>query len=526
MSSKQYFETVAAQWDRLRSSFFPESIREQALTAASVTAGAVAADLGAGTGFITEELLKRGVRVIAVDQAQNMLDQMKAKFGPEAAVEYRQGDAERLPIETESLDYAFANMYLHHVDNPPLAIREMVRILKPGGRLVITDLDEHRFEFLVTEQHDRWMGFKREDVRRWFQEAGLQDVRVESAQATCCADSDCTTERAEVGVFLAIGTKSRQMTDQKNTDERAINKPQESSGAPCCDLTLREQEEPFVAHTIRPTTQESPSKIKQLVREEYTKIAQQDGTKSCCSTSCCGDENVAVMADEYSRFEGYVPEADLGLGCGTPVEFARIKPGETVLDLGSGAGNDAFIVRSLVGETGKVIGVDLTEAMIMKARQNNAKLGFQNVEFVLGDIELLPLPSESVEVVLSNCVLNLVPHKARAFSEIYRVLKPGGRFSISDIVATGELPEKIRTAAELYVGCVSGAIRKEDYLSIISKTGFRNVAVLREKRVNIPQETLGRYLDVSEHASELHSVQEFGVPIVSITVYGEKPVEP
>ncbi|HXG39256.1 MAG TPA: class I SAM-dependent methyltransferase [Bacteroidota bacterium] len=207
MSSKHYFEEVAPQWDQMRSSFFPESIREKAVTAAGVTAGAVAADLGAGTGFITEELLKHGVRVIAVDQAESMLKQMKAKFGPKVSVEYRQGDAERLPIESGSLDYAFANMYLHHVENPARAIQEMARTLKPGGRLVITDLDEHTFEFLVTEQHDRWRGFKREDVRRWFQEAGLKEVKVESANATCCADSECKTERAEVSIFLAIGTR-------------------------------------------------------------------------------------------------------------------------------------------------------------------------------------------------------------------------------------------------------------------------------------------------------------------------------
>lgn len=207
MSSKQYFEEVAPQWDRMRSSFFPESVRGKAVTAAGVTAGAVAADLGAGTGFITEELLKHGVHVIAVDQAESMLKQMKAKFGPKASVDYRQGDAEHLPIESGSLDYAFANMYLHHVEDPARAIQEMARTLKPGGRLVITDLDEHTFEFLVTEQHDRWMGFKREDVQRWFQEAGLKDVKVESANATCCADSECKTERAEVNIFLAIGTR-------------------------------------------------------------------------------------------------------------------------------------------------------------------------------------------------------------------------------------------------------------------------------------------------------------------------------
>jgi ubiquinone/menaquinone biosynthesis C-methylase UbiE len=207
MSSEQYFEEVATQWDRMRSNFFPESVREKAVNAAGLKSGALAADVGAGTGFVTEELLKHGVRVIAVDQAERMLDQMKAKFGPNAPVDYLQGEAEQLPIESGSLDAAFANMYLHHVEHPDAALREMARTLKPGGKLVITDLDEHTFEFLVTEQHDRWMGFKREDVRRWFEEAGLRDVSVQSAHAACCADSECKTERAEVSIFLAIGTR-------------------------------------------------------------------------------------------------------------------------------------------------------------------------------------------------------------------------------------------------------------------------------------------------------------------------------
>ncbi len=207
MSSKQYFEEVAGKWDSMRSSFFPESVREKAVAKAAVQAGSVAADLGAGTGFITEELLKFGARVIAVDQAENMLQLMKEKFGPGASVEYRLGEAEQLPIDAEAVDYAFANMYLHHVEHPSEAIKEMVRILKPGRKLVITDLDEHNFKFLVTEQHDRWMGFKREDVKRWFEEAGLKNVSVESASATCSSTSQSASVQANVSIFLAYGEK-------------------------------------------------------------------------------------------------------------------------------------------------------------------------------------------------------------------------------------------------------------------------------------------------------------------------------
>lgn len=207
MSSKQYFEDVAGKWDEMRSSFFPESVREKAVEKAGVKVGSVAADLGAGSGFVTEELLKRGAKVIAVDQAEQMLEIMRKKFGSNAPVEYRLGEAEELPLQSGSVDAAFANMYLHHVEHPALAIKEMARILKPGGKLVITDLDEHHFEFLVTEQHDRWMGFKREDVKRWFEEVGLKNVIVESANAICSSQAQSATAQANVSIFLAYGEK-------------------------------------------------------------------------------------------------------------------------------------------------------------------------------------------------------------------------------------------------------------------------------------------------------------------------------
>jgi ubiquinone/menaquinone biosynthesis C-methylase UbiE len=207
MSSKQYFEDIASKWDDMRSSFFPESVREKAAAKAGVKAGSVAADLGAGSGFVTEELLKHGAKVIAVDQAEQMLEIMRHKFGPNASVEYRLGEAQRLPIESGMVDSTFANMYLHHVEHPAVAIKEMTRIVKPGGKVVITDLDEHNFEFLVTEQHDRWMGFKREDVKRWFEEAGLKNVSVESANAICSSEAQSADSRANVSIFLAYGEK-------------------------------------------------------------------------------------------------------------------------------------------------------------------------------------------------------------------------------------------------------------------------------------------------------------------------------
>jgi len=225
------------------------------------------------------------------------------------------------------------------------------------------------------------------------------------------------------------------------------------------------------------------------------------------------------MADDYTTLEGYNADADLGLGCGIPTQYAKIKEGDIVIDLGSGAGNDAFVARRYVGEKGKVIGIDFTEAMIEKARANVDKLGFNNIEFRFGDIEKMPVTANKADVVLSNCVLNLVPNKRKVFSEIFRVLKTKGHFSISDIVLDGELPENLKKAAEMYAGCVSGAIQKDEYIKIIHETGFVNISALKEKRILIPDDILLQYLD----QNELAQLKSSNLGIYSITVYGEKP---
>lgn len=207
MDSKDYFDEVAGQWDEMRAGFFPDAIRDKALAMAGVQAGDTAADIGAGSGFITEALLREGLQVIAVDQSETMLDVIHRKFAGAGKVDCRNGDAQSLPIADEAVDHVFANMYLHHVESPHEAIKEMGRILKPGGKLVITDLDEHNYEFLRIEHHDRWMGFKREDVRRWFEQAGLKNVVVDCVNENCCADSCSGTEQATVSIFVALGEK-------------------------------------------------------------------------------------------------------------------------------------------------------------------------------------------------------------------------------------------------------------------------------------------------------------------------------
>lgn len=264
------------------------------------------------------------------------------------------------------------------------------------------------------------------------------------------------------------------------------------------------------------------NQIKELVRQKYSEIALQDketNQSSCCGSGCCSTEVYNIMSDDYTALHGYNADADLGLGCGLPTQFAQIKKGDVVIDLGSGAGNDCFVARAETGETGKVIGIDFTEAMISKARQNAETLGFHNVEFRQGDIEKMPVTAGVADVVISNCVLNLVPNKDGVFKEIYRVLKPKGHFSISDVILVGNLPAKLKSDAEMYAGCVSGAIQKEVYLELIKVNGFENIIIQKEKPINIPDDILSKYLN----ETELSEFKNGKTGIFSITVYAEKP---
>jgi len=272
--------------------------------------------------------------------------------------------------------------------------------------------------------------------------------------------------------------------------------------------------------------------LKVAVRKKYGEIAKAVKGTSCCgpsvspvSSCCCGGGDptgkleFSFVGEDYRTLPGYQEDADLGLGCGLPTELALIREGDTVLDLGSGAGNDAFVARRAVGEKGRVIGLDMTPEMVERARANNKKLGFTNVEFVLGEIESMPIADATADVVVSNCVLNLVPDKAKAFGEIFRVLKPGGHFNVSDIVLVGELPETLRNQAALYVGCVSGASQKQEYLQGLVRAGFKDVKVQKERRVEIPREILLQYAS----PQELSAMEGSGTGIFSVTVWGEKP---
>lgn len=263
------------------------------------------------------------------------------------------------------------------------------------------------------------------------------------------------------------------------------------------------------------------NEIKEMVKQKYNKIALQDSeatTSSCCSSPKQRNKVYHIMGEDYTDMKGYNADADLGLGCDLPTQFAKISKGDVVLDLGSGAGNDCFVARVETGETGKVIGVDFADAMIEKARINAEKLGFNNVEFRQGDIEQIPVNSNSIDVIVSNCVLNLVPNKSAVFSEMYRVLKSGGHFSVSDIVLTGDLPDKIKNAAEMYAGCVASAIDKNEYLNYIEQAGFVNVTIQKNKPIIVPDSILKEYL-TEEEIKEYNSKETV---IRSLSIYAEK----
>ncbi len=263
--------------------------------------------------------------------------------------------------------------------------------------------------------------------------------------------------------------------------------------------------------------------LKKVVKDKYSDIAKAPRGSGCCGPTCCGTTEIdvsgyTVMKEGYENIEGYIPEADLGLGCGLPTEFAGIKKGDTVVDLGSGAGNDVFVARAITGDEGRVIGLDMTEEMIEKANSNKIKLGFQNVEFHLGDIEQMPFKNDIADVVVSNCVLNLVPDKRKAFSEIFRILKKEGHFCVSDIVIQGEMTEELQRSAEMYAGCVSGASKQDEYLQIIKEAGFNDIEIKKTKKIDLPEELLKEYLSadgIKEYKANLQGV-------FSITVTGYK----
>ncbi len=451
-SSSAYFASVAGQWDELRRGYFGPEVREAAIAKAYLRPEMAAADIGAGTGFISEALAPLVRRVYAVDASAEMLETARRNLAAFTNIEYHHAEGERLPFPDESLDAVFANMYLHHTADPLAAIREMARVLRPGGRLVITDMDAHEHAWLKEEMADVWLGFPRGQVRAWFEEAGLVNVVVDCTGQSCCAaPAEAERDEARISVFVASATRRIPRRSEVRRDYAAA-----AEGKPLCGCAP----------------------------------AQESAASGCCGAgasdegSCCGGSKYgAIQFDKgYSAAElAAAPQeaAEIALGCGNPLALAGLRPGEVVLDIGSGGGLDAFLAAQAVGERGRVIGVDMTPEMLQRARQAAERGGFTNVEFRQGYAEALPAAEGEADVVISNCVINLAEDKGLVFREAYRVLKPDGRLEVSDMVTSGPLPFELVMDEEGWSECITGALPEREYLDLAAQAGFGGMRVRR-----------------------------------------------
>jgi arsenite methyltransferase len=457
-ASSDYFERVAGQWDQLRAGYLKESVREAAIAKAYLRPEMMVADVGTGTGFVAAGLAPLVSRVYALDGSSAMLEVARRNLAAFSNVVFQVADGSTLALEDGSVDAVFANMYLHHCADPAAAIREMVRVLKPGGRLVITDMDRHEHEWMRREMADEWLGFERGQVKSWFRQASLVNILVDATSQSCCATSTADqAANAEISVFVATG--SRRVTGAREMVEASYGAVAESGKSGCgCSADVS--------------------------------VSSESG---CCSTaasgSCCASDNaMGLIQDDLAWVTGYTDEqlalvpaeaANLSLGCGNPTAMASLKPREVVLDIGSGAGIDAFYAARRVGTHGKVIGLDMTPAMLERARRSAEEAGFGQVDFRLGNAEEMPVESGTVDVVLSNCVINLCEDKGKVFEEAYRVLKDGGRLSISDMVSDGPFPLIWRSDPAAWAGCVHGALPEQEYLDLVRLAGFTDIKATR-----------------------------------------------
>lgn len=447
--SKGYFDQVAGQWDALRSGYFREALREAAIAKAYLHPEMEVADVGAGAGFMTEGLAPRVRKVHLLDGSAAMLAVAREKLAGFTNLEFHPADGLSLPLPDGSQDTVFANMYLHHCPDPLKAIQEMVRILRPGGRLVLTDLDAHDRAWFREEMADAWLGFERAQVRRWFEQAGLVNVIVEGSGESCqgeCQEGD----QAAVSIFVAAGTRRIQARElvQASYAAQALGASCGcSADASCCTPGL-------------------------VSLEEVGSVSWDGGYKT--------DDKAEIPAEA----------ADFSLGCGNPLAMAALQSGETVLDIGSGGGLDAFIAARRVGPNGQVIGVDMTPAMLQRARRAAKKGGFANVKFRHGYAEKLPVPEKSVDVIISNCVINLTEDKGKVFQDAFRALRFGGRLEVNDMVfgsspaAAGILPGQRATAAG-WAECIAGALPEGEYLDLVRQAGFRQVSVRRSTSAGV-----------------------------------------
>jgi len=459
-ASAAYFDRVAGEWDTLRAGYFQEEVREAAIGHAYLRPEMVVADVGSGTGFVAAGLAPLVSHVHVLDGSAAMLDVARRNLAGFNNVDFQQTDGHLLPLPDASIDAVFANMYLHHCPDPMAAITEMARVLRPGGRLVITDLDAHDHAWMREGMADEWLGFRRDQVKTWLRDADLVNVIVDCAGQCCAASQTVPADPAKVNVFLATGTRrvaGAREAVRAGYSTIAAGKSTSSSG--CCTPGAP------VALTAGETATGCGCAPKTPANAMPEMAAAPGQEIFIWDTGYTGDQMPIIP----------VEAAEISLGCGNPTALASLKPGEVVLDIGSGGGIDAFYAARRVGPTGRVIGVDMTPAMIERARRAAARAGFGHVEFRLGQAEAMPVEDGTVDVILSNCVINLCEDKGKVFEEAYRVLRPGGRLAISDVVTDGPLPMRVRGDAEQWAGCVNGALPEREYLDLVRAAGFTEV---------------------------------------------------
>jgi ubiquinone/menaquinone biosynthesis C-methylase UbiE len=454
-------------------------VRDAAIRRAYLRPEFVVADVGAGTGFIAAGLASQVQKVYVLDGSEAMLAQARDNLAGHANVVFHVSDGSVLPLPDRSVDAAFANMYLHHCTDPAAAIREIVRILRPGGRLIITDMDQHDHAWMRAEMADEWLGFERGQVKAWLRDAGLVNVIVECSDVSCCATSDSAgADRAEISVFVAVGT--RRVTGATEAVRASYGAVAERSGSCCGESSAASS-----------CCSAEPAPVELIDTAEFAvDVPLSSGACSCSTPANAMDTVPATGQNEMVWDTGYTPEdladvpadaAEISLGCGNPGAIASLKPGEVVLDIGSGGGIDVFHAARRVGPTGRAIGVDMTPQMLERARRTAANAGITNAEFRAGRADALPAADGSVDVVMSNCVINLTEDKGAVFEEAYRVLAEGGRLAVSDVVASGQLPVSLREDPAAWAGCVSGALPEAEYLALIRAAGFRDIRAARSR---------------------------------------------
>lgn len=457
--SKPHFENVAGQWDSVRPYYYTESMRDFVVRKAFLYPDMIAADIGAGTGFMAAAIVERVSKVHVVDGSPAMLEMARKNLAAYDNVEFHEADVTKLPFEDGSLDVVFANMVLHHIPEPSAAIKEMARVLQPGGRLLISNVETHTIPREVAQLAEIWSHFSRDDIRAWMEQAGLVNILIgDTWQSPKSTGGNHLIEETVVDIFYASGTRR-------------------------------------------------VSGMRDLVQEKYGAIAKNNsccGSSSSSSSSCCESSDTsknssdccsqpvmsleALQKGEVHFEQDYSPDeqaqvppeaAEFSLGCGNPIAMAGLKPGEVVVDIGSGGGLDSFLAAQKVGPTGRVIGVDMTPEMLIRSRRSAKLNGYTNVEFRRGDAAALPIENETVDVVISNCVINLTEDKGKVFAEAFRVLKPGGRLEISDMVFSGPMGREARAAAVGWSECVSGALIEEEMLDLVTQAGFTTGQVRR-----------------------------------------------